>query len=167
MLGAELIRNGFNIISGFGLGVGDFVIVGALQALPRNDDERLQLWPFPQQVPLDTNRAALWRDYRERMMSNAGVCVVLAGNKALDGAIVAAGGVREEVSIARQQKKPVIPVGATGHVANELWSQCQANPREFVGNADIAAQLSVLGNQHAGVAALVQAVVEALKILDR
>lgn len=166
-LGAELIKNGFNIISGFGLGVGDLIIVGAMQALPRNDDERLQLWPFPQQVPVDTDRVALWRQYRERMISNAGVCVVLAGNKTMDGAIVAAGGVREEVAIAQRQRKPVIPVGATGHVARDMWDQCQANPREFVGNADIASQLTVLGNQQAGVPALVQAVVEALKKLDR
>lgn len=166
-LGTELIKKGFNVISGFGLGVGDLVIVGAMQALRRNDDERLQLWPFPQQVPAGTDRDALWHEYRERMISNAGACIVLAGNKTVDGAIVPASGVREEVEIVRSQHKPVIPIGATGHVALELWNECQANPSEFVGNVDVASQLQVLGDQGAGVAALVQAVIDILKQLDK
>jgi len=167
LLGAELIRNGFNVISGFGRGVGDLVIVGAMEALPRNDDERLQLWPFPQQVPSDTERSTLWRQYRERIVSNAGVCLVVAGNKIVNGETVLANGVFEEVEIVRTQGKVVVPIGASGHVARELWARCQANPTEFVGNVDVAQQLAVLGDENAEVAALVQAVVEILKQLDR
>jgi hypothetical protein len=81
LLGAELIRKDCNIISGFGLGVGDQIIFGAMQSLSKNDDERLQLWPFPQQVPFGEDRAVFWRQYRERIIANAGVCIVLAGNK--------------------------------------------------------------------------------------
>ena len=166
-LGSELIKRGFNIVSGFGRGVGDFVILGAMQALPRNDDERLQLWPFPQSVPPGPERIAVWREYRERMMANAGVCIVLAGNKAIDGKIVPADGVREEVAIARAQGKPVVPIGATGHVALEVWEQCQDEPDEFVGARDITSQLAVLGDNRASVSALVAATIEALNQLDR
>jgi Sir2- and TIR-associating SLOG family len=166
-LGAELIKNGFNIISGFGLGVGDAVIIGAMQALPRNDEERLQLWPFPQQVPAGTDRAALWRRYREQMISNAGVCIVLAGNKREGGTVVPADGVRQEVEIALSQGKLVIPVGATGHVAGELWDQCRAKPTDFVGEAAVSGQLSVLGDPAAGVPAWVNAMIDTLRQLDR
>lgn len=165
--GAELITKDFNIISGFGLGVADLVIVGAMQSLRRNDDERLQLWPFPQQVPADTDRAAFWRQYRERIISNAGVCIVLAGNKLVSGAILPADGVRQEVEIALSQGKYVIPVGASGHVAQELWEQCRAKPSEFVGDANVATQLEILGDSSATVPALVQAIIEILKQLDR
>ena len=166
-LGAELIKSGFNIISGFGSGVGDLIVVGAMQSLKRNDDERLQLWPFPHQVPTGEDRVVLWRKYREGMISNAGVCVVLAGNGTVNGEVALAAGVREEVEIALQQGKVVIPVGATGHVARELWESCQAEPQRFVGGADIASQLAVLGNPAVGIPALVRAIIEVLKKLEQ
>lgn len=92
---------------------------------------------------------------------------MLAGNKIADGAIVPAGGVREEVAIARGQHKPVIPIGATGHVALELWNECKADPSRFVGDADVAASLAVLGDATAKVSALVKAVLDVLKHLDK
>jgi hypothetical protein len=50
-LGRSLIKDGFNIISGLGLGVGRSVISGALDDLYRASDtrihDRLILWPFP------------------------------------------------------------------------------------------------------------------------
>jgi hypothetical protein len=165
-LGAELMRRGFNIICGYGLGVGDSIIAGAMQALPRNDDERLQLWPFPQQLPGGMDRAAFWTDYRQRMIAGAGVCVVLAGNKVVDGATIPANGVREEIAIARAQGKPVIPIGATGHVARELWEESSARPADFVGVGAIAEQLGALGNEATPIPTLVNAVIEALRRLD-
>ena len=166
-LGAELIRKDFNIISGFGLGVGDLIIVGAMHSLNRNDDERLQLWPFPQQVPTGTDRTAYWRRYREQMISNAGVCIVLAGNKRVSGAIVPADGVRQEVEIARSHGKFVVPVGATGHVAREVWEECQAKPSEFFGSIDIANELGILGDTSVAVGSLVQAIIDILKKLEK
>ena len=167
VLGAELIKTGFNIISGFGLGVGDMVIVGAMQSLGRNDDGRLQLWPFPQQLPAGQDRAAFWRRYREQMISNAGVCVVLAGNKLVSGAVVHADGVRQEAEIARAQGRVVIPVGATGHVARELWEECRAKPQEFFGNIEVAGKLDILGDVSVPVEGLVQVVIDILKTLDK
>ena len=167
LLGAELIKKDFNIISGFGVGVSDLVIIGAMQSLRRNDDERLQLWPFPQYVPAETDRATLWKQYRERMISNAGVCIVLAGNKSEAEIIVSAGGVRQEVEIARSQGKIVIPIGATGHIAREIWDQVRANPADYYGPVDVAKFLDVLGDQSASVASLVDAVINLLKLLDK
>jgi len=166
LLGAELIRNGFNVISGFGLGVGDMVMVGAMQSLGRNDDDRLQLWPFPQRVPDGEDRAAFWRGYRERMISNAGVCVVLAGNKLVSGAVVSADGVRQEVEIARSKGRIIIPVGATGHVARQVWDECRAAPQEWYEKPEIAPALDVLGDGSTPVGSLVQAVIDIIKSLD-
>jgi len=167
VLGAELISHGFNIVCGYGHGVGDSVIAGAIQALPRNDDERLQLWPFPQVLPAGTDRASFWREYRERMISGAGSCVVIAGNKVVDGAVIPANGVREEVAIARSQGKSVIPIGATGHVARELLEEFRLKPDTFAGGAAIARNIEALGNETATAAALVQQVIEALRALDK
>jgi hypothetical protein len=166
-LGAELIRKGFNVISGFGLGVGDMVIVGAMQSLGRNDDDRLQLWPFPQQVPDGEDRAAFWRRYREQMISNAGVCIVLAGNKRVSDAVMPAEGVLQEIAIARAQGKAVIPIGATGHVARQLWEECRAKPQECFGSVDVKERLDILGDASAPVGTLVRAVIGILKDLDK
>lgn len=167
LLGTELIKKDFNIISGFGLGVGDMVIVGAMESLHRNDDERLQLWPFPQTVPPGTDRATLWREYRERMLANAGVCIVLAGNKIVDGKVVPADGVRQEVEIALSQGKVIVPVGATGHVARDIWEQVRSNPVKFYGAAPVNDQIAILGDESATVPAMVQAIVEIVRQMDK
>jgi hypothetical protein len=167
LLGSQLIKNDFNIISGYGSGVGDLIIVGAMRTLMKNDEDRLQLWPFPQQTPAGEDRAAFWRKYRERIISNAGVCIVLAGNKSESGAIVPADGVRQEVEIARAQGKAVIPVGATGHVAEELWKECSANPSLFFGRLDVGTYLNILGDPSQDPGSLVQCIIDVLKQLDK
>lgn len=167
LLGNKLIKQGFNVISGYGLGVGDKVIVGALQELPRNDDERLQLWPFPQSVPSGTDRAALWKEYRERMISGAGICVVLAGNKLESDKVIPANGVHQEVDIARSHNKVVIPVGATGHVAREIWQEMHPNLAEHYGHADVAESFRILGDESASSDSLVAAVIDILTKLDK
>jgi hypothetical protein len=165
-LGAELIKKGFNIISGFGAGVGGLVTFGAMQELPRNDDERIQMWPFPRSVPTGTDLASFKKTYREGMIANAGVCIVLSGNKFVSGAIVPADGVRQEVEIARAQGKIVIPIGATGHVAQELWASTRGKA-ELFGGADVIKSLDVLGDRSVSVGTLTQAVIDILKQLER
>lgn len=166
LLGEQLIKQKCNVVSGFGLGVGDMVIVGAMSVLKRNDDERLQLWPFPQQVPTGTDRAEFWTDYRRRMLSEAGVCVVVAGNKVDGGSVVPANGVREEVKIAREQGKLIIPIGATGHVAEEIWQDAQADPKLYYGEIDLAPELKTLGDSSASPAQLVECVIQMIKKLE-
>jgi hypothetical protein len=165
-LGAELIKKGFNIISGFGATVGGLVTFGAMRELPRNDDERIQLWPFPQALPSGTDLESFWKAYREGMMANAGACIVLSGNRIVSGAVVPAEGVRQEAEIARAQGKIVIPIGATGHVAHELWAGTRGKA-ELFGGVDVTRNLDILGDSSASVGSLTQAVIDILKQLDR
>lgn len=167
LLGEELIAKDFNIISGYGLGVADMVIIGAMHSLKRNDDERLQLWPFPQAVPAGTDRATLWKQYRERMLSNAGVCIVLAGNKIVDGKVVPADGVRQEVEIARGQGKMIVPIGATGHIAKELWQEISADLAKHYGTANVTEPFATLGDESASPENLAKATIDILKQLDK
>lgn len=59
-LSQRLIAADYNIISGFGLGIGSAVITGALQEIYINrkiiNDDRLLLRPFPQGIKDDTTR---------------------------------------------------------------------------------------------------------------
>jgi hypothetical protein len=166
-LGTALIKNDFNIISGFGLGVGSDVIMGAMQALPRNNDERLKLWPFPQGVSDATKRTALWTEYRRRIISEAGICLVVGGNKFENGQVIAASGVREEAKITWDSGKIVLPIGATGHVAKELWDTVRNEPKKYFAGADVSRQLEVLGDPASSVEKLVEAVIDIVKQLNK
>jgi len=122
-LAQALIKNGNKIVSGFGLGVGSHVITGALQEIYMNEGKRLHdqllLRPFPQGAEGMKN----WEAYRRDMITYSGAALFLFGNKLADGQITNANGVRAEFDIARELGVTVVPVGATGFVAEQLWSE--------------------------------------------
>lgn len=166
-IGTALIKNNFNVVSGFGLGVGSDVIMGAMQALPRNNDDRLKLWPFPQEIADATSRAKLWTEYRHRIVSEAGICLVVGGNKLEKGQVITADGVREEANITWKSGKIVLPIGATGYVAKELWDTVRQDARKYFAGADVSKQLDVLGDPASSIEQLVKAVIEIVRQLNK
>lgn len=128
-LGRQLIKGGYNVVSGFGLGIGSSVVTGALEALyERPDpqiDRRLLLRPFPLAAKIG---AALFTKYRTSMLSTAGFAVFICGNRAVaGGGTELSPGVREEYDIARAAGAYVLPVGSTGSRAAELWAEVEAD----------------------------------------
>lgn len=123
-MSAKLIERGFNIVSGFGLGVGSAVINGALRQLRSTNtwkiDDRLILRPFPQYSPQPNKLSEHWKKYREEIVPLAGIAIILFGNKIVDGNIVDANGVLEEFDIAKKNGLIVVPVGDTGYVSERL-----------------------------------------------
>lgn len=122
-----LIRNDNRIVSGFGLGVGSQVITGALEELYQHQGKRLHdqliLRPFPQGADAQKQ----WEYYRQEMIAHAGVAVFVFGNKLDAGKVVPANGMRREFEIARSKGLLLIPIGATGFVAKELWEEVTKN----------------------------------------
>lgn len=128
-LGRRLVSEGLDLVSGFGLGIGSSVLTGALEELyrgqPTSLERRLLLRPFPQTKPKAMSRQELTDHYRRDLIAPAGYAIFIAGNK-IDGetgSATAASGVRDEFSIARDLRKHLLPVGATGWVAHELWTE--------------------------------------------
>jgi hypothetical protein len=72
--------------------------------------------------------------YRQEMIAKAGVAVFLAGNKRVATHVVNADGVRKEFDIAVAQKKYPIPIGASGHVALQLWEEMDRNLATYFGD---------------------------------
>jgi hypothetical protein len=128
LLGTRLIEAGLDIVTGFGLGVGPYLLNGVLEALERSGTyslhDRVTLRPFPQGIAEPALRAARWREYRRDMISTAGIALFLFGNRRDDGGnIESAGGVEEEFQLAKELGLMLVPVGGTGYMAHELHEQ--------------------------------------------
>ena len=136
-LGAGIVQRGYNLVTGLGLGVGGAVTIGAMEELYRTPafhlDERAILRPFPQLDPAAGTRKALWTRHRQEMIEKAGFAVFLAGNKRAGKKVVPADGIREEFDIAVADGVYPIPIGATGHVARDLWKEVSSHPRRYFG----------------------------------
>jgi hypothetical protein len=152
-IGKEIIKRNLNLVSGFGLGIGGNVLIGALEVVFGNEratmGDRVTMRPFPQFAASRSGHDELWRNYRRDMLSKVGFVVFMCGNK-LDtctGNVVPAEGVRKEFEIAREFEKILIPVGATGSVAKELWEEVSADPERFFGKANIKMHLATLGDE--------------------
>lgn len=151
-LGKAIIGSGLNLVSGFGIGIGSAVSMSAIESVYAKEGERLDarllLRPFPQIEPEGMTRATLWTKYRQDMISQAGHVIFLCGNK-LDpatGHVVEASGVREEFEIAKSLGKTLIPIGATGFVAEELWKDGSTSLETWFPGLDVNDDFNILGS---------------------
>lgn len=130
-IGQEIIARDYNLVSGFGLGLGDQVILGALEALYRikkaRDVGRTIIRPFPRAVGRASNQEEANRRHREDMISQSGASIFLCGNREYDGRIANSKGVIEEYAITKELGRFPIPVGCTGFAAEEIWKDVLRN----------------------------------------
>lgn len=131
-LSSTLVRKGSTIVTGFGIGVGPSVIAGALREIlahpKRCSPNQLQAFPFPVANGTSDSRRKLYKQYREKMLSKAGIAIFLFGNKRDGrGNITSADGMWEELAIARSMGLHVIAVGSTGWVAEEIANDLKSS----------------------------------------
>jgi len=145
-----LIEENFDIISGVGKGISGGIMVGAHEALAHPGagriGRRIRLFPFPYWLEDSPQRDAYSQCNRLEMASQAGVTLVIAGNRRdpVTQAIVSSPGVAREVELARQHGQLVIPIGATGHAAQELYQKVMADPQAWFPGLDVVAELKAL-----------------------
>lgn len=126
LLSKEIVKNNLTVINGFGLGVGSAVINGALDAVyshpKKYTENQLVVRPFPQFPSVGKELDELWEEYRQNMISRAGIIIILFGNKKLkDGSIENADGVFKEFQIALSKGLWPIPIHYTGYMAEEIY----------------------------------------------
>lgn len=134
-VGRLVAERGQRLVSGFGLTVGSAAVAGALGVVLQREtpslDRALLLRPFPQETPAGYDLATFRRLYREDLVAQAGACVFIAGVRALGlgrtSETETAPGVLEEFEAALAAGRSVIPVGATGGAAAELWRRVEAD----------------------------------------
>jgi hypothetical protein len=100
------------------------------------------------------------------MISLGGIAIFLFGNKIEDGKVVQANGVRREFEIAVEHGLNVVPVGATGCVAGDLWAEVNANlDRFYPGHSkEFQENFKQIGDTTLDSAALLESV---LNLLDK
>jgi hypothetical protein len=126
-LSTTLIRKGYSLVTGFGLGVGPSVIAGALQEIRQHPNRypegRLQAFPFPfiNRGSSERERRRIYESHRRYIIDKAGIAVFLFGNKRnARGDLIEADGVKREHIIAKELGAHIVPVGATGWVADAI-----------------------------------------------
>ncbi|WP_299845265.1 SIR2 family protein [uncultured Roseovarius sp.] len=173
-LSKAIIKEGFRVVSGFGLGIGSAVITGALEQIymaygETIRSERLILRPFPQQATKNTNLQQLWTDYRKDMLSFSGVAIFVIGNK-LDGEdIVLSNGMREEFEIAKEKGLFLLPIGATGFMAKQLWDEVNDSFEAHNGQTSqiVTDSFATLGDDTKPFSEILSAVMRILKEINK
>lgn len=137
-LSACLIKEGFKITSGFGIGLGSSVINGALSEIYRNKyrhiEQYLCLWPFPQGIKNVMEQNIIYTKYRKDMISETGIAIFLFGNKKIREdslELMDASGCWEEFEIARENQNIIIPIGSTGFMAKRIFNEVRENIDSF------------------------------------
>lgn len=133
-LSAELVENDYHITSGFGVGVGSYVINGALEAGYQKHlktDNYLTLRPFPQKSSGNKNIKDLWKSYREDILDNNGIAIFVFGNKVSGDEVVNADGMMEEFKLAEERNLYIIPIGSTGYASQEILGKVREDEKKY------------------------------------
>jgi len=153
-LSKKISENSYKILTGFGYGIGSAIINGALNNMGheknQNIDNYLIMRPFPQHDTTEKSLKELWTDYRKKFIPLAGIGIFVFGNKKnkTTGEIESASGMFEEFEIALSEGLKIIPVGATGFVAKELWQKVVDNfDNYFPNNLDLIDEFVKLGER--------------------
>lgn len=169
-LGYRLMREGFDLVSGFGFGVGPRFLNGALDALDKEGSfslhDRVILRPFPQGIDDPAERARRKTSYRREMIGYAGIAIFIFGNKRKsDGILRLSDGVEEEFRLAVEAELAVVPIGATGFMAAELHRQVLADFDSFYPERpELRAEFEALGTT-AELTVLLERLVTFIKLL--
>jgi hypothetical protein len=168
-VGREIIVRGYNLVSGYGAGIGSEILIGAIeggQLSPSAMRERLILRPFPRSVE-QTRKKEVYREWRKAMVSMTGFSIFLAGNKSLaQGAPAVLGdGMREEFEVGTEPPaySCPIPVGASGYVAREIWDKVRADPRRYYRGVDVVRELEILNDPARSDKELINAIFEIIE----
>lgn len=169
-LSKKIVSNGYTIINGFGWGVGSAIINGALEEIYENpagsSPDQLVMHPFPQTPSKDKDLKQLWEDYRQRIISPAGIAIFLFGNKVENKEITLALGVRREWEIAIEKGLIPIPIAATGFVAKEIWEEISEKIEEYYPNP-LLNIIKSLNEVEKNPEKIIQLTIEAIKAINR
>jgi hypothetical protein len=172
-LSKELSKNGYRIVTGFGLGIGSSVINGVLENMVESGNSNLEdillMRPFPQPEKKEeiNEIRRRWTVYRNEMIAHAGIVIFVFGNKLTDAGIVNSDGMLEEFEISNKYALIPIPIGATNHQAFEI-SKIVINDfnKFYPGFEALKTDLQILQKRPNETKILINKVLHIIKILN-
>lgn len=172
-LSRSIVSEGFRIVNGFGWGIGSAVINGALEAVyarpDRYSEDQLIMRPFPQFETGGKKLPDLWEEYRQRMISLAGIAVFIFGNKNDGkGNIIPANGVKREFEIAISQGLIPIPIAATGYITCEIFDEILKDPENIYEGMDwVIPIIKELASNKLSAAEIIKKVITIIQTINR
>jgi hypothetical protein len=171
-LSYRLAEKHFKIVSGYGLGIGGIVINGALDyklnSHYRNLDDLLVLRPFPQSQSGTKTISEIWTNYRDEMITNAGIAVFVFGNNLSDGKLVNSSGMEEEFDICLKRNVIPIPIGSTGFISKVLWDRVTSNLKDYYpDNIELHNTIKELGKANVSKDDMITNIIKAINILQK
>jgi hypothetical protein len=149
-IGREIIARDYSLVSGFGHGIGDQVILGAFDALygvkKGSDVGRTIIRPFPRATGRSQSQEETNRRHREDLISQSGMAVFLCGNREYEGRVENAMGVAEEYRITKDLGRYPIPIACTGFASEEIAKDVKRNMAALFPMRGVQQHFSVLGN---------------------
>jgi len=137
-LSKKIIEKDFRIVNGFGWGIGSSIINGALEAIysrpDRYSESQLILKPFPQFESGKKKLPELWEEYRQKMISLAGISIFIFGNKKSEKGVVEASGVLREFEISHSKGNVCIPLAFTEHASRTIYNSIIKEPDKYYKN---------------------------------
>ena len=131
----SLYSKEYKIITGHGRGVGSYVISTIIEQTQKDKSnspyKQLDIRAFPYEDNKRDDYLSIIKNYREAIFSDAGIARFLFGNKLVDGNMSLATGMYEEFEIAKSKNCYIIPVGSTGYVAKQIFSEIKDNILEY------------------------------------
>lgn len=130
-LASGLVKKGYRVVTGFGKGIGNYVVNGVLEycyARPEiTMDQCIRMMPFPQIKSEGISTYELRKKYRSEMIGGSGISLFVFGNKYENNKLIFAPGVLEEYEVALQNNSIVLPIRWTGYISQELYDSTLEN----------------------------------------
>jgi hypothetical protein len=171
-LSYKLAQDEYKIVSGFGIGIGSIVINGALDfklnSNYRNLDDLLILRPFPQIQSGTKTLSEVLTEYRNDMISKAGIAIFVFGNKLINDELVNSDGMEEEFQICLKNNVIPIPIGATGSISKEFWIEVTSKLLNYYpSNIDLHNAIKELGKDNPTKNEVINNTIKAINILQK
>src|SRR5262249_23013732 len=149
--------------------IGTAAVLGAVACANRRGvrvSDYVRVAAFDQTIEDETLRGSLYRDYRERILDDAGFALFVSGNKQTETGIEDANGARREFEIAVERKLIPIPIGATGYVAENIWRKVVDNLTTYYGDERAKPLLQRIGPGSRDIADIIDATMNIIYLYD-
>ena len=159
-LSNELIYQGYKIITGFGVGVGNYVVTGAYKNRERKGrlkfEDKVYIQPI---ISVEEENPKIKNSIRKEMIDKCGINIVIFGKSNEDTSEdrVVKDGTYVEYDISEEMNKIIIPVGATGFTSRIIYD------REKKKWMDNLALYERLGNRNSSNQELIEGIMSAIK----